>query len=106
MSCRPACWAQLFPRPRACCRDHKSSTSRCWRRSTARVELAELAGKGDVCGDERATVSWALDPEPALEDAEPVRQGEETAAVGPRASGAVVARLDPEGAVLDARPHR
>ena len=50
--------------------------------------------------------SRALDPEPAVEDGEPVRQAEETAAVGPGASDAVVAHLDAEGAVLDARRDR
>ena len=47
----------------------------------------------------------ALDPELAVEGGEPVRQPEETAAVGPGASDAVVAHLDTEGAVLDARRH-
>ena len=35
-------------------------------------------------------------------DGEPVRKPEQTAPVGPGASHAVVAYLDPEGAVLDA----
>jgi hypothetical protein len=65
-----------------------------------------LAGKRDGRSDQRAALGWAVNPELAVEDGKPVRQPEETAAVGPGASDAVVAHLDPEGAVLNARHHR
>ena len=68
--------------------------------------IAELAGEGDVRGDERAAVGRALHPKPAAEDGKPVRQPNETAPVRPGASDAVVAHLDTEGAVLDARRDR
>jgi hypothetical protein len=60
----------------------------------------------DVCGDQRAAVGWALDPEVAIEDCEPVRQPDEAAAAGPGAADAVVAHAQLEGAVLDARHDR
>src|SRR4051812_26144496 len=41
------------------------------------------AGEGDLRDDERATVDRALDPEPAVEDGEPVPEAHEAAAVGP-----------------------
>jgi integrase len=65
--------------------------------------LRELLGDGEVCGDERAAVGWALDPQLAVEDGKPVRQPEQTGPVGPGASDTVVAHLDPQAAVLDAR---
>jgi hypothetical protein len=68
--------------------------------------LRELVGHGDVRGHQRAAVGWALDPEPAVEDVKPVRQPDETAAVVPRASHAVVAHPDAKHAVLDSRQHR
>ena len=63
-----------------------------------------LAAEGDVCGDERAAVSGALDAEPAVEDGEPVGEPQQTAPVWPRAARAVVAHVDLQGAVLDATP--
>lgn len=42
----------------------------------------QLAGQGDVCGDERAAVDRALDPELSVEDGEPVCQPEEPAPFG------------------------
>ena len=44
--------------------------------------LEQLAGEGDVCGDERAAVDRALDPELSVEDSEPVCQPEEPAPFG------------------------
>jgi hypothetical protein len=44
--------------------------------------LEQLAGEGDVCGDERAAVGRALNPELSVEDGEPVCQPEEPAAFG------------------------
>lgn len=42
----------------------------------------QLAGQGDVCGDERAAVDRALDPELSVEDGKPVCQPEEPAPFG------------------------
>ena len=44
--------------------------------------LGNLVGDGDVCGDERAAVGGAVDPELPVEGGKPVGQPEEPAAVG------------------------
>jgi hypothetical protein len=62
--------------------------------------IAGAGRGGDVCGDERAAVGRALDTELAVEGGKSVRQPDKPAPVGPGASSAVVAHLDPEGAVL------
>jgi hypothetical protein len=42
----------------------------------------ELVGDGEVCGDERAAVGRALDPELPVEGGKPVGQPDEPAPVG------------------------
>jgi hypothetical protein len=42
----------------------------------------ELVGEGEVCGDERAAVGRALDPELTVKGGEAVGQSEEPAPVG------------------------
>ena len=53
--------------------------------------------------DPRASVGRALDAQAAVEHREPVPEADEAAPVGPRATDAVVADVEVERVLLDAR---